>query len=139
MSKIKEARKRLYEACKRHRICYRCRRSEVAYGLTICRGCWYKRAAARHLGDSSRAEELEALLLRQRYRCAYTGVKLIPGRNASVDHIRPVARNARRSADITNLCWCEVSVNLMKCNQPLNKFIALCKLILKTQGYKVTR
>ena len=110
------------------------------YGkLTTCLECSYKRFAREHLSDASRWQELRDLLLRQKHRCAYTGIPIDIGSHASIEHVEPVSKNARRATDITNLKWVHREVNSMKRDMGLHEFIMMCKSVLSYFGYEVGR
>ena len=48
------------------------------------------------------------------FRCVYSGLPLIPGDNASVDHALAVATHPERISDPNNLVWCDRDINAMK-------------------------
>jgi hypothetical protein len=106
---------------------------------TKCRVCYLKRKATRHLGTASRWGELEALLLRQLSRCAYTGKPIDLGSNASIEHVEPASRSPGRASDIANIRWVAQEVNLAKRAMPLREFIEMCKAVLKNFGFEVKR
>lgn len=84
------------------------RPSKVAF----CRICTLKRIASNNLKDRSRAKEIGLLLHKQGHRCAYTGLPLILGINASIDHIVP--RSQGGTNEITNLQWVDTRINRMR-------------------------
>lgn len=69
-------------------------------------------------------EKLEA----QEFRCYYTGIEILPGVNASIDHKVPVSRGGSR-ADIDNCVWCDRNINAFKNDSTDIEFIDLCKRI----------
>ena len=71
--------------------------------------------------------QLKAKLGSQQYMCAYTGEKLVPGVNASIDHLVPRSRGGNDAPD--NLHWVSFRVNVMKGDMTHEEFLALCKLI----------
>lgn len=66
---------------------------------------------------------------RQGGRCAVTGEQLIPGVNASLDHILPVSRGGTSAA--SNLRWVTATVNHMKWDMTDAEFISKCKVIVQ--------
>lgn len=64
----------------------------------------------------------------QGFRCHYTGIEIIPGVNASIDHKVPVSRGGSRT-DIANCVWCDRDINAFKNDATDDEFIALCKRI----------
>ena len=80
-----------------------------------------------HFKEKGKAPILEELWKKQKGRCAYTGEKLYPGKNASIDHIRPISKGGISSKK--NLQWVTKKVNDMKRNFTHREFISLCKKI----------
>jgi hypothetical protein len=64
----------------------------------------------------------------QQGRCAYTGIELIPGLTASLDHIIPTSRGGTH--DESNLQWVTKQINCMKTDMTHDEFLAMCQLIL---------
>lgn len=129
----------LYKKCKDQGLCCSCRKASVYPGITKCRTCWFKLSASRNIGDASRWRELEALLLSQQSRCAYSGRELVIGKNASVEHIQPISKSKNRAVDIENIKWIDSQVNMAKGQLSLHDFIILCKDILMFFGYEVKK
>ena len=71
---------------------------------------------------------LELLFEAQGRRCALTGVLLVPGVNASIDHKVPRAKGG--SDDIDNLQWVDLKVNLMKRDMDIHEFLSTCASVL---------
>lgn len=59
-------------------------------------------------------------LYAQKFECYYTGTLLLPGVNASLDHICPISKQGEDSPD--NLVWVDFSVNRMKRNASTSYF-----------------
>lgn len=57
-----------------------------------------------------------------------TGVLLVPGRNASIDHKVPRAKGG--SDDIDNLQWVDLKVNLMKRDLDITEFLSACATVI---------
>lgn len=62
-------------------------------------------------------------LKEQEFKCYYTGVPIYPTINATVDHLTP--KNKNGSDDISNLVWCEASINRLKCDYTEQEFRTL--------------
>lgn len=71
--------------------------------------------------------QLMALFFAQGTRCAYTGVYLVPGKNAGLDHMTPASRGGSWAID--NLQWVDQRINVMKSDSTHDEFVATCKLI----------
>ena len=56
--------------------------------------------------------------------CAYSDRKLVPGLNASIDHITPVFK--RGLDDINNLQWVDTQINTMKTDMDHSNFLSTC-------------
>ena len=104
-----------------------------------CENCVMKQMAYCHLGSASRWQELDALLKRQKGRCAYTGVKILPGINASIDHIHPRSLYPERARDVKNMRFVDRRVNQAKNNMTLPQFVRMCKSVLLHAGYEIER
>jgi hypothetical protein len=54
------------------------------------------------------------LLIKQGFKCPYTGVPLTPGVNASIDHKNPKSRFPDQRSDWKNVEWVDWKINSMK-------------------------
>jgi hypothetical protein len=72
-------------------------------------------------------EVIRRLLDEQDYKCAYTGVNLVLGVNAQLDHKTPIELGG--SNDPSNLHWVDKEINRMKGKHSHNEFIQICQLI----------
>jgi hypothetical protein len=70
-----------------------------------------------------------AKLEAQHFLCFYTGIELVPGRNASVDHRIPISRGGSPS-DPENCVWCDRLVNAFKNDLTEDEFIERCRIIV---------
>jgi len=89
-----------------------------------CWECWLKALAHKHLGNRDQWTTLESKWTGQ---CHYTGRKITPGVNASLDHVDPAIRGGPKLLD--NLVWCDLQINRMKSNTPLAIFIHTCQVV----------
>lgn len=64
----------------------------------------------------------------------YSGRRLVPGQNASLDHLVPRSRGGTDTLE--NLQWVDLKVNLMKTDLMHDEFLALCAQICATHGVK---
>jgi 5-methylcytosine-specific restriction endonuclease McrA len=78
------------------------------------------------------ARRLLAILEAQRFRCALSGVPLVPGRNASLDHIVPRCHNGPN--DLDNLQWVTTQVNRGKWDMSLAEFLEMCHAVVAHQA-----
>ena len=63
------------------------------------------------------------------FRCFYTGISIVPGENASLDHANPRNGEKDTRGDISNLVWCDREINRMKGARTVSEFIDVCRAI----------
>jgi 5-methylcytosine-specific restriction endonuclease McrA len=99
----------------------------------MCEPCWFTSIARSALGIKTREEartwvpRLRALFHAQGGKCAYTGLDLIPGGNASLDHKVPKALGGTN--DLGNLQWVEFNVNRAKNSLTEEDFLRMCRTV----------
>jgi hypothetical protein len=64
--------------------------------------------------EPTMVEAVAAKLEQQEFKCAFTGVPLVPGKNASLDHVYPKLKYPVIAAELTNLVWVDATFNKMK-------------------------
>lgn len=111
--------------------CIDCRRS-AADVAQKCVTCWFRYAACRNAGGSKNGPTLEAIWHAQGGRCALTGVALVRGDGASVDHHVPRSRGGTH--DASNLRWVTRAANVAKNNLSDDDFLALCRNVVARLG-----
>ena len=74
----------------------------------------------------------------QDYRCTYTGIKLIPALNASIDHKIPLSTDVSQYQKIENLQWVCLDINIMKRNHSEDDFLKYIKLIYENRFWAWT-
>jgi 5-methylcytosine-specific restriction endonuclease McrA len=94
----------------------------------VCWRCWLRERAYAATGSSNDWKALDDLWQKQGGRCAYTGDMLVPGANASIDHILPKARGG--ALGIGNLQWVTLTVNRAKRELTNDEFFALCRRVI---------
>jgi hypothetical protein len=73
--------------------------------------------------QSATASQLMAMLKKQKFRCALSGVKLIP-EASQLDHIDPLAEGG--SNEVDNLQWLDAKVNKAKGTMSQAEFVRMC-------------
>lgn len=73
------------------------------------------------------AKELRALLEKQNYRCALTGVELTP-ETTQLDHRVPLSRGG--NSELDNFQWLHSTVNQAKNAATNEEFIAMCERVI---------
>jgi 5-methylcytosine-specific restriction endonuclease McrA len=100
-----------------------------------CSKCYAKEVSSFHFGSVDRADELFCLLNHQNGICPYTGIKLVIGDNASLDHKIPKSKGG--GDDLDNLQWLYFGifdVNKMKWNLTDKEFIEAILILSKKVG-----
>lgn len=116
--------------------CIDCPKNAKQEAMPNCRHCfkhWILRLAKGNRDTKQNPELAKALAFKwaeQNGRCAYTGVELVPGVNASIDHIVPYSRGGQNCAE--NVHWVDRLINRMKTDMLPNEFIATCAHVAAT-------
>ncbi len=90
---------------------------------------------ARKTGCLEKHEQLLEKLEKQDCKCFYTGIDLIAGVNASIDHLESRKNSPDKVNDLNNLVWCDRRINSMKGSLNYEEFVNLCNLIAKKANY----
>lgn len=110
-------------------ICPRC--PEAALGPSrYCRIHTLENSLRKYLVPKSRYEDFWQKLVDQDFRCYYTGVELVPGINASLDHRVPRSRGGDPS-DLDNCVWCDRLINAFKNDLTEAEFVDRCKVVAR--------
>lgn len=103
----------------------------------MCMVCWMKKVASdccklRGEAMQSHARSLAELWEKQGGVCALTGTTLVPGVNASLDHIVPKAKGGTNALD--NLQWVCIPANQAKSDLSTEEFVDLCRRVVAKFG-----
>ena len=109
-------------------LCKVCKEKHLE-NIKTCEKHYLQDLSRRHLGTTSRWEELKNILIKQDYKCFYSGEKLILGLNASLDHTKPLSKHPNLINNIENLQWTTKQINLMKSNLNESEFLKIIKSI----------
>jgi len=108
------------------------------FGKTMmCEKHFFMGKANDRIGDSSRWEEIQKLFYSQNQRCYLTGRLLVPGINASLDHIKPQSKNPELYNKIENIRWCDIDVNKAKNKLSNEELFKLCEDVLRYKENKI--
>jgi len=88
----------------------------------LCEKCYFGRLARSRLGGSDKGPAIKRKLEDQSYRCAYSGIQLVLGSNATLDHILPVSSHPELRNDLDNIEWVDKHVNEMKWSMTPDEF-----------------
>lgn len=106
-------------------LCLKCT-TEVFKESKYCKKHWLEGFSIKY---AIPPEQLFKKLELQCFRCFFTGKELIPGVNASVDHLHPRSKREDLTGDIDNIVWCDRRINLMKGNFSLEEFVTTCRQV----------
>ena len=114
------------------KVCYMCGQPKLP-NATYCEKHFLTAAAGRVMrcGSTVNAIGLKKQLVKQNYKCPYTGELLILGVNASLDHIKPASRFPELIGTLSNMEWVSKEVNRIKGAMTKEEFISFCHMISK--------
>jgi len=108
-------------------VCWMCGKS-CFFDSRLCQKHWLKSLLEKYKFDLNQQNLLFVKLEKQNFECFYTGVKLTPGTNCSIDHIEPRSKNGKIN-DPDNCVWVDRKINMIKNNMNHIEFVDLCKQI----------
>lgn len=114
-------------------ICIRCHCKPIGY-KTKCTECYLKYRAKCYFKNSTKYKKLLEILENQNYICPYSGIQLVLGNNAVIDHIIPKALGG--GDNIENLQWVDKYVNAMKWSKSEEEFLKTVKIIYNYRKLK---
>lgn len=107
--------------------------------VNLCEKCWYKQISRRATGSTDNWKYIKDLMEKQEHTCAYTGVLIRPGFNASLDHIVPKTHpDFPGEGDTGNLAWSHVMVNACKNAMTPEEFVDMCRKVLLKEDFPVS-
>ena len=123
-------------------FCHNCPTPRMPNSTTYCEKHWFAQRAIGMVKNMKglhhpasytveMGQRLKEKLEKQHYRCPYTGKLLVPGVNASLDHIIPKTQRPDLAGDIDNTEWVDQTVNRMKTDLSRDEFLALIQEILE--------
>ena len=129
--RVNESRKQRRQKRKAEGKCERCNEDAIPHS-TQCLKHYLVCAAANSIRQSTTKDAIALfeVFRRQQASCAYTGVPLILGLNASQDHIIPLAEDFKRSVDVSNIQWTTRAINRMKGDMSHAEFVATCRKVV---------
>jgi hypothetical protein len=112
--------------------CSRCNRERLTTSK-FCLRCWVRSALYGKVKLTTQERNVLYPLLIEKleaseYSCFYTGIKLVPGLNASLDHRLPLSKGGTN--DLNNLEWVHIGINHLKNDRTEKEFISACASIL---------
>ena len=103
------------------------------HASNYCRVHWLEGIAKKYGFTREQYPALWEKLEQQQFRCYYTGVELVPGINASLDHRIPRSRGGD-PRDMDNCVWCDRLINAFKNELTDAEFIERCRLVVERLG-----
>ena len=113
-------------------VCVVCPRPST-HASDYCRDHWLSNSLAKYGFARSQYSAMWAKLEAQGFRCYYTGVELVPGINASLDHRIPRSRGGD-SLDPDNCVWCDRLINAFKNKLTEAEFVERCRAVVSRLG-----
>ena len=110
-------------------VCKTCGK-ERYYESNYCRMHFMEHIARKYGVPMPLYEALLQKLEAASFTCFYTGIQLVPGVNACVDHLYSRSQHPDKMSDLDNLVWCDKWVNRMKGHMSYQDFISLCQTIV---------
>lgn len=107
-------------------FCITCGKNPMTAGHQ-CLRCFFGHAANRAGIGFGNGPMLEEIWNKQEGRCALTGLPMIPGNGASVDHIVPRCRGGGNERE--NLRWVLNIANRAKSSMTDEEFVSMCKAV----------
>lgn len=110
-------------------LCKRCGK-ERYHESNYCRYHFIENIARQYSIPGDLWEDILIQLEASNFICFYTGIQLIPGKNASIDHLHSRSQYPDKISDLDNLVWCDKWINRMKGHMSYQDFITLCRTIV---------
>ena len=111
-------------------LCKQCSRPLLANIKTVCEHHLFANVAQKRMGSVRFGDVLKEKLIAQGYRCALSGTAIVPGVNASLDHILPTSQFPERAADLSNVQWVSTEVNYAKRTMTPERFVEMCAAVV---------
>lgn len=115
-------------------LCKRCSKKALS-NAQMCESHWFISIAV-NAGFKDRIESgriVKEIMVKQNYRCPYTGEVLVPGINCSLDHILPRSRFKELITNIDNLEWVTKLVNRSKYDMTKEEYYKFIENILQNK------
>lgn len=77
------------------------------------------------------SEQMARRLEEADFKCFYTDTVLIPGENASLDHVKPRSKFPHLVDCLDNLVWCDRTINNMKTALEVPDMLTACRKMLE--------
>ena len=113
-------------------FCVACSSPATPGGGNYCRTHWLDNTK-KYGFTRDQHPALWEKLEKQQFRCYYTGIELIPGVNASLDHKKPRSKGGDMT-DLDNCVWCDRLINAFKNDLTDEEFVELCRQVVNRLG-----
>jgi 5-methylcytosine-specific restriction endonuclease McrA len=125
-----ESKKRQNEKLKESGLCITCRQHKESNDNLRCQKCTFENSLCKLFGSKEQYSNLIKLLDEQQNKCAYSGLLLVIGINASVDHRTPKSKGG--SNELDNLQWVDIRINKMKGDMTHEKFVVFLQSFVES-------
>lgn len=104
------------------RLCRSCPKPLMKHSKSWCEKHWFMQIMWRYGFKMRDWRMAKRILQDQNYTCPYTGLRLVKGVNASVDHKNPKSKFPNQRSSIENIEWVDLHVNNVKQNLTKEEF-----------------
>ena len=111
-------------------LCTKCNLVRLPDSNLFCEKHFLQNLSHKILGTKKEWGYLKELIEKQKYKCFYSGVDLVLGLNASVDHTKASSKFPELKHSKDNVNWVDIRVNRMKRELDEQEFIDLCRSII---------
>lgn len=115
----------------RNGTCRSCPKKLMKHSKSWCRKHWFMQVVSRYGFRMIEWRTAERIIKRQNYICPYSGVRLVLGINASLDHRMPKAKHPHLKSDWSNVQWVDWYINNIKQTLSPSEFSRRLSLIGK--------
>jgi hypothetical protein len=120
--------KALRDSRRKSGLCIKCGKPTNA-STVYCELHAVQSMLVKAMGTTCYLETILAKLHAQRYKCYYSGLPIILGATASLDHRNPRVRFPDEWSDPNNIVWVHKIINRMKTDMTHTEFVDMCTTI----------
>jgi hypothetical protein len=131
--KLKEINSKRKKNRRELNLCEDCGGNNPGKNSGVCGNCYVKSISVKYFGSVNKVDKLVKLLENQNFHCPYTGIELLLGHNASLDHKVPTSKGGTN--EFENLQWVylgDFDVNRIKLDMTEEQFKKAIKLLAES-------
>lgn len=130
---LAESKKRQNAKLREQGLCYDCRKP--SNGKLRCLMCSLNNSVRKH-SCADKTTELLELFNQQQGKCTYTGLPIVIGESASIDHKNPSSKGGTN--DLSNLHWVHTGINRLKGTMNHDEFLVFIQTLRSSLLSKYT-